>query len=163
MIHTIAYILSIVAVNYGFTVIPPILLPNGEMWAPLSLIVGFIFVVRDFAQREVGHKILLAMLAGGILSWLMASPSVALASVVAFAVSELLDWAIYSFTGCRFSKRILMSSAISTPLDSIVFLGMIGLFSLPNIIIMTTSKMVGAVFVFLLVRRREVMKVDRFA
>ena len=30
----------------------------------MALIVGFVFVVRDFAQREVGHRVLLAMLAG---------------------------------------------------------------------------------------------------
>jgi len=163
MVHTLVYILSIVAVNYGFTVVPLIPLPNGEMWPPMSLIVGFIFVVRDFAQREIGHKILLAMLAGGVLSWLMASPTIAVASVVAFAVSEIMDWAVYSFTGYRFSQRILLSSTISTPVDSVVFLAMIGLFSISNVIIMTVSKMIGAVVVFLLVRQREVMKISPLA
>lgn len=160
MIHILVYILSIVAVNYGFTVVPLIPLPNGEMWPPMSLIVGFIFVIRDFAQREIGHKILLAMLVGGVLSWFMASPEVAVASVVAFAVSELMDWAVYSFTGYRFSQRILLSSMISTPVDSVVFLGMMGLFSISNVIIMTLSKIIGAVVVFLLVRQREVVKIS---
>jgi queuosine precursor transporter len=163
MIHTIVYILSIVAVNYGFTIVPLIVLPNGEMWPPMSLIVGFIFVVRDFAQREIGHKILLAMLAGGVVSWFMASPEIAVASVVAFAVSEFMDWAVYSFTGYRFSQRIILSSMISTPVDSVVFLGMIGLFSISNVIIMTLSKMIGAIIVFLLVRQREAVKISPLA
>lgn len=163
MLHTIIYVLSIVAVNYGFTVVPLVHLPNGEMWPPMSLIVGFVFVVRDFAQREIGHKILIAMLIGGIISWFMATPEIAVASVVAFAVSEVMDWVIFSFTGYRFSQRILLSSMVSTPLDSAVFLGLIGLFSLSSVLIMTLSKMVGAIVVFMLVRRREVIKIRAIA
>ena len=53
--YTIVYIILIVAVNYGFTVVPLIEMPGGEKWPPLSLIVGFIFVARDFAQRESGY------------------------------------------------------------------------------------------------------------
>lgn len=160
MIHTITYVLSIVAVNYGFTVFPPMQLPTGHMWPPMSLAVGFIFVIRDFAQREVGHRILVAMLVGGIISWFMASPDVTVASVAAFAVSELLDWAVYSFTHYPFSQRILLSSIISTPIDSAVFLGMIGLFSLPGVILMTASKLVGAFVIFLLVRQREATQLN---
>lgn len=163
MINTVVYILSIVAVNYGFTIVPLVPLPNGEMWPPMSLIVGFIFVVRDFAQREIGHKILLAMLVGGVISWFMATPEVAIASVVAFFASELMDWLAYSFTGYRFSQRILLSSIVSTPVDSAIFLGMIGLFSFSSVIIMTASKMVGALIVFMLVRQRETVKFRQLA
>jgi queuosine precursor transporter len=160
MINTIVYVISIVAVNYGFTAVPLIPLPNGIMWPPMSLVVGFIFVVRDFAQREVGHNILFAMFIGGIISWFMATPEVAVASVTAFTISELVDWAVYSFTGYRFSQRILLSSAVSTPIDSAIFLGMIGLFSIPTVAVMTISKMVGALMVFWLVRRREVTELE---
>ena len=155
MISTITYVLSIVAANYGFTLFPLVQLPTGDMWPPMSLLVGFIFVVRDFAQREIGHKVLLAMIVGGVLSWFMASPEVAVASVTAFAVSELLDWGVYSFTRRPFSQRILISSAVSTPVDSAVFLAMIGLFSVSSVVIMTVSKMVGAAAVYWMVRRRE--------
>lgn len=163
MVHTLIYVLSIVAVNYGFSVVPLIPLPNGEMWPPMSLVVGFIFVVRDFAQREIGHKILLAMLAGGVISWFMANPAVAVASITAFAVSEFVDWAVFSFTGYRFSQRILLSSVVSTPIDSVVFLGMIGMFSISSVIIMTASKMLGALIVFLLARQRELVQVRPLA
>jgi hypothetical protein len=47
-------------------------------------LVGFVFVLRDFAQREVGHNIWWAMLAGCALSYCMASPFVAIASASAF-------------------------------------------------------------------------------
>ena len=47
--YTVLYIVLIVAVNSGFTVVPLVEFLGGEKWPPLSLLVGFIFVVRDFA------------------------------------------------------------------------------------------------------------------
>lgn len=149
------YVLTVVLVNFAFDKVPLLSLPGGEMWSPVSLIVGFTFVIRDYAQREIGHYVLLAMLTGGVISGLMASPAIALASVCAFLTGELVDWAVYTFTGRPFSQRVLLSSALSTPLDTVVFLGMIGLFSVPSLIMMTLSKMVGAIIVYNIARRRE--------
>jgi len=149
------YIALIVIVNYGFTVVPLVPLPDGTMWPPMSLAVGFIFVVRDFAQREIGHRVLLAMLIGATLSFFMASPFVAVASVAAFLVSELADWGVYTVTNKPLSQRIFYSSLIGTPLDSAVFLYLIGHFSLVGIIAMTASKMLGALAVWWMIRRRE--------
>jgi uncharacterized PurR-regulated membrane protein YhhQ (DUF165 family) len=153
--YTALYILLIVAVNYGFSVSPLVRLPDGTMWPPISLVVGFIFVARDFAQREIGHKVLLAMLAGATISYFMASPMIAVASAAAFLVSELVDWAIYSFTRRPLSQRILYSSALGAPVDSLVFLSGVGLLSTAGVVAMTASKMVGALIVWWLVRRRE--------
>ena len=144
---TALYILLIVAVNYGFSVVPPIDVPGGGKWPPMSIVVGLIFVARDFAQREIGHRVIIAMLIAGAISYLMADPFVAMASVAAFLVSEFCDWAVYSFTGKSLSERILLSSAISTPIDSIVFLGMIGHLGLTAVVLMTLSKMIGAWYV----------------
>lgn len=155
MKYALLYILSVVAVNCAFELVPPLALPGGEIWPPASLAVGFVFVIRDYAQREIGHYVLPAMLAGGVLSWLLASPGVALASVCAFFTSEMLDWAVYTFTGRPFSQRVLLSSALSTPVDSIVFLAMVGLFSWSSVLLMTLSKMAGALIVFFIARRRE--------
>ena len=149
------YILSVVLVNYAFDAVPLVHLPGGELWPPMSLLVGFVFVIRDYAQRDAGHWVLAAMLAGGALSWILVSPEIALASVSAFLFSEITDWAVYTFTRRPFSQRILLSSALSTPVDSLVFLSMTGLFSIPALLIMTVSKMVGALIVYCLVRRRE--------
>lgn len=147
MTWTLAYVAAIVAVNYGFSVVP--LVPIGsEMWPPVSLAVGLVFVLRDFAQREIGHRVWLAMLAGGGLSYLMADPYVAVASVAAFILSELADWAIYTFSRKPFAQRVLWSSLVSTPLDSAVFLYLIGHFSIVGVALMTLSKMVGALAVY---------------
>ena len=119
------------------------------------LIVGLVFVARDFAQREIGHRVIVAMAIAAVLSYYMANPYVAVASVVAFVISEGADWAIYSFTGRSFADRILISSVIATPLDSAVFLYMIGHISVVGVVLMTLSKMVGALIVWHLVRTRS--------
>ena len=155
MIYALLYIATVVLVNYAFDVVPMIALPGGELWSPVALVVGFVFVIRDYAQREIGHWVLPAMLIGGLVSWIMATPAIALASVCAFLTGELVDWAVYTFTGRPFSQRILLSSALSTPIDSVVFLGMLGMFSLPGVLIMSLSKMAGAVAVYFIARRRE--------
>jgi uncharacterized PurR-regulated membrane protein YhhQ (DUF165 family) len=152
---TALYVILIVAVNYGFTVVPLVALPGGEVWPPISLLVGFIFVARDYAQREIGHRVIIAMLAAGVLSYVMASPFIAVASVAAFLISEFADWAVYSFTGRSFSRRVLLSSAVGTPLDSAVFLSLIDQFSVIGVVAMTASKMLGALLVWWMIRRRE--------
>ena len=155
MIYALLYIVNIVALNWAFSYVPAFVLPGGIMWSPVALLVGFTFVIRDYAQREIGHKVLPAMLVGGIISWYMATPEIAVASMTAFMVGELADWAIYTFTGKPFSQRILLSSLVSTPLDSLVFLLLIDMFSPVMLITMTISKLVGAVAVFYIARRKE--------
>ncbi|CAK7020036.1 MAG: queuosine precursor transporter [Desulfovibrio sp.] len=155
MFYASLYVVSIVLVNWLFAVIPPVVLPGGEVWPPMSLLVGFIFVIRDFAQRAVGHKVLLAMMVGAGISYFMAGPEIALASMTAFVVSELLDWAVYSYTGRPFSQRIILSSVMSTPVDTAVFLYCINMLGVGSVLIMTLSKLAGAFVVFFLVRRRE--------
>ncbi len=151
---TALYIGLIVMVNWLFTVVPLVDMGGGEMWPPVALIVGLIFIVRDFAQRVVGHWVLAAMLIAAILSYFLADPFVAYASVAAFAISELADWLVYSFTKRPFAQRILLSSVLATPSDTVVFLGIMGWLSAPAVLAMTASKLVGALIVWYLVRNR---------
>lgn len=156
--YTALYIVLIVAVNYGFSVVPLLELPGGDKWPPLTLVVGFIFVLRDFAQREIGHSVILAMLAAAAISYFMADPYVALASLAAFLVSEFCDWAVYTFTKKPFAQRVLLSSALGTPVDSVIFLSMIGIASVQGVVLMTLSKMLGALAVWYLIRNRSAAK-----
>lgn len=149
------YIVLIVLVNWGFTVVPLVDLPGGDKWPPMSLVVGLVFVARDFAQREIGHRVIIAMLIAAALSYVMASPFVAVASLSAFLISEFADWAVYSFTRRPFGQRVLLSSLVGTPLDSVVFLAVIGHLSFAGAAAMTVSKMLGALVVWWMLRRRE--------
>jgi uncharacterized PurR-regulated membrane protein YhhQ (DUF165 family) len=148
MRNSILYLLAIIIANLGFTYIPMIPLPFGEMFAPMSLLVGFVFVLRDFAQRELGHRVFAVMAMGVVISYLLADPFVAVASAVAFAVSETVDWLIYTIYKKPLKQRILISSAVSTPLDSAVFMLMLGFFSWYGMLIMVASKMLGAVIIW---------------
>ena len=152
--YSISYIFLIVLVNWLFTVTPlvPIL---GTMFPPVSLLVGLIFVLRDFAQKEIGHRVIIAMLVGAVLSYFMSDPYVAIASLVAFLISESADWAIYTWTKKPLAQRILISSVISTPIDSAVFLAIIGHFSILAVVLMTLSKMIGALVVWKMVLNRD--------
>ncbi len=148
----LVYIVAIVAVNYGFSVVPMLPTPWGDMFPPMTFAVGLIFVLRDYAQRQVGHWVLAAMLVAGALSYIMADPFVAVASVTAFALAELTDWGVYSFTGRPFRQRVLISSAVSTPIDSAVFLSMIGAFSWSGMAAMFAAKMAAALIVWRIAR-----------
>ena len=54
-IATISYVLMIVLVNVGFAY-TPILHVLGEPVSLMDPVAGIIYLVRDFAQRELSHK-----------------------------------------------------------------------------------------------------------
>ena len=151
---TAAYIIAIVVVNWFFVVVPPLATPFGDLYLA-TLVVGAVFVLRDYAQREVGHKVLLATLAAGIITWFMTTPALAVASITAFAISEMADWAVFSFTGRPLQKRILISSLISVPLDSLAFLYLSGYLAPLSFTTETLSKVVGVAIVWMLLKLRE--------
>ena len=149
---TIAYIFSIVLINIGFIYVP--LIPFFDtMYPPMTLLVGLVFILRDYAQREVGHKVIMAMLVGALLSYFMADPFIAVASLVAFMVSETVDWGVYTITDKPLHQRILLSSFISTPIDSALFLYMLGQFSLLATVSMFVSKMLAAFIIWHFLRK----------
>ena len=90
------YIFGVVVVNILFSYVPMIQTSYGD-FSPVAILVGFIFVIRDYAQRATGHWVLVAMAIACLASYLMADPFVALASVLAFASSEIFSiWLIDS-------------------------------------------------------------------
>lgn len=154
MFYFVAYILAIVVVNILFSYVPLIELPeNLGMLSPVAFVVGAIFVLRDFAQRAVGHHILWGIIIGSILSYLMADPFVAVASVLAFSSSELMDWLFYTITKKPFYQRVWISSLLSTPVDTFVFLYWIDQMHIGTFILMILSKLVAAGIVWIYGRR----------
>lgn len=137
--YSALYLILMVLVNVGFAYVPLI-----HGWPPMSLAVGLVFVVRDLAQREIGHRVILLMLAGAALSYFMASPAIAFASCAAYLIGETVDWLAYTFVKRPLHDRVLISSAVGTPLDSAVFLLLIGHFSWFGVAAMAVSKMLGA-------------------
>jgi queuosine precursor transporter len=160
MFWTATYIVAIVLVNWLFVVVPPWATPLGDLYLA-NIVVGFVFVLRDYAQREVGHKVLLATLAAGILTWYMVDPALALASLAAFFISELADWAIYSFTKRPLQTRILVSSLVAVPLDTVTFQYLAQYLSPAAFSTEVVSKMIGVLIVWYLLRaRRQTLKLS---
>lgn len=150
---TISYIITIVFVNVLYSYLPYLTL-FGDSVTPADIIVGIIYIARDFAQREIGHRVLIAMVIGSVLSYLMAAPAVAFASVVAFSLGETIDWLVYTYTRKPLSERLLYSAALSAPVDSAVFLSLLGMFSVVEVTLMTLAKLLGVLLVWYLWRRR---------
>lgn len=157
---TFLYMALIPLVNWSFAHVPTVPMPDGGAWSPMAVVTGLVLVVRDFAQREIGHWIFVPLLIGIALSFAMAPPQIALASAAAFGVSELTDWAIFTFTKRPLSQRVLLSSGISAPLDSAVFwflasLAVAGVFTWSTVLTAIASKLAGCYVVYLLLKRRE--------
>jgi len=116
--------------------------------------------VRDFAQREIDHWVIAALVAGLALSFLTSDPAVAFASTCAFAVSELIDWAVFTFVKRPLSDRVVVSTAISSPIDSAVFYAIAattipGIFNIWSLATSVLSKLAGVFLVFVVMRQRE--------
>jgi len=144
---SLLYLISIVAVNAMFAHTGP------EIGA---IMVGSIFVMRDFVQREIGHKVLFVMLMACAISFFMASPIVATASLTAFLTAEFTDWGVYTALPLRFQHRVLFSSVLGVAVDTVIFLLMIGVPLWPTFAIAWASKMIAAVLVFVWYSKHEI-------
>lgn len=151
---TALYVASIVAVNWMFMAIPPWPTPLGDLYLA-TLVVGFVFVLRDYAQREAGHAVLAATVAGGVLTWFIVEPAIAVASVTAFMLSEMVDWGVYSFLRRPLSQRILISSLIAVPLDTLAFQYLAGYLTPAAFLTEIASKAVGVLLVWYLLHLRD--------
>ena len=146
--NSLIYIGSIITLNLAFEYIPPVVLFDGTIWSIGSILAGAIFITRDYAQKEVGHvKVLGLMVVAGAISYLMASPFVAIASVTAFAISELCDYLVYTLKKGTFKQKVLWSGLISVPVDTIVFLSVISQLSWFSFVVMTLSKFIALAWV----------------
>lgn len=150
MKYSIIYILCVVGINLAFSYIPPVFLSDGTIWSVGSVVAGAVFVARDYAQREVGHRLVVVlMFVAAAVSYLMAAPFVALASVMAFGVSEVIDYLTYTLSKLEFKKRVALSSLLSVPVDTFVFLHIIDSISLISFMTMTISKLAVVAFLFM--------------
>ncbi|MFQ6572359.1 VUT family protein [Pseudomonas sp. UM16] len=143
----IAYISSVVLINYAFSSAPHL----DVIWSAWG---GLVFILRDMVQTRFGHGALVAMLVALVLSYVTSEPAIALASATAFAVSELIDWLVFSITKRPLHDRLWLSSALSIPIDTLIFFGMIGALTPAVVGTALASKFVGVTAVWLIMAWR---------
>ncbi|MBH3429376.1 MAG: VUT family protein [Pseudomonas sp.] len=143
----IAYISSVVLINYAFSSAPHL----DVIWSAWG---GLVFILRDMVQTRFGHGALIAMLVALALSYITSEPAIALASATAFAVSELIDWLVFSITRRPLHDRLWLSSALSIPVDTFIFFGMIGALTPAVVGTALASKFAGVTAVWLIMAWR---------
>jgi len=131
--YLIAYFLTIPAANwmignFGSVCQPnnPCLIPVGfDIMAPSGvLMIGLALVLRDLVQRRLGKVwVIGAIIVGAVLSAIIAPPALVLASTIAFLVSELADFAVYTpLQRKRLILAVFLSGIVGLIIDSLIFL-----------------------------------------
>jgi uncharacterized PurR-regulated membrane protein YhhQ (DUF165 family) len=123
LIFSALFVASIVAANVVLTLfgVQPV---GFGLQAPSAVFVaGLAFVFRDYLHRAGGTRAVLAAIAVGAAVSAIVSPQLALASAVAFGVSELVDLAVFSRFGRHgFTRAAVASNVVGILVDSLLFL-----------------------------------------
>lgn len=119
----VAFIGTIVVANWAVERYGVVPVGFGLMAPAAVYFVGLAFTLRDLVHDQLGRLGVLAAIAiGGAVSALV-SPAFAVASAVAFLLSELADFAIYSPLRDRhWLGAVALSNVVGLVLDSVVFL-----------------------------------------
>lgn len=85
--------------------------------------IGPALVFRDLIQWTLGkYASLMALAFGALMSYAIANAHIATASAVAFGISELADFALFTWIAPRWSRAVLAGGIAGALLDSAVFL-----------------------------------------
>ncbi len=114
------YLLSILLGNafviwFGIVTIAGLTFPAGVVW------IGLTFSFRDFVQRYWGDWATWGWMIAASAITLFFNRDIALASMMAFFVSEGLDWFFFRILKRSLVSKIIWSNLVSCPVDSLVF------------------------------------------
>jgi queuosine precursor transporter len=129
----IGFLATIPAANYLIGNVGTVCVPNGPCLVPVGfgleapsgvLMIGIALVLRDAVHRTLGARAALVAIAlGGLASWWIAPPYLVIASVTAFLLAELADFAVYApLARKRLALAVLLSGIVGSVVDSAVFL-----------------------------------------
>ena len=140
---------NILVHTFGIVKIGPLMFPAG------AVMIGLTFSFRDMVQQRYGkwQCWIWMFVASGIT--LLFNPQLALASVSAFLIAEFIDWAIFTFTGGTFQRRLILSNLIGTPVDSFVFVTLAFGFYWPAIWGQTLIKFASSLLVLFFIKNTK--------
>lgn len=123
-----AYIGSILAANWMTATFGLIGIGFGLAVTAGTFAAGASLMLRDGVQLTAGRTAAWGAIAVGVvLSYFLASPGLAVASAFAFAASEAADQFVFSpLRRSNLALAVLISSAISAPIDTVLFLWISG-------------------------------------
>lgn len=118
----------ILAANYVTTRYGMIPVGFGLVATAGTYFAGMTFILRDALQDAAGKRWTLAAIAAGTaLSFLVSDPFIALASAVAFVLSEVADLAVYTPLRKRgYIRAAIASNIVGAIVDTIAFLWIAG-------------------------------------
>lgn len=161
-VAAVGYVGTVVAANWAirrFGVVPVgfgLTAPAGVYFVSVAL------VFRDYVQWALGKAVMLAALITGVaVSYTVAGPGLATASAAAFLLSELVDFALFTWVAPRWASAVLIGGLVGALLDSVVFLHLAyGSFAyLPGQLLGKGYGVVAAALVIAVVRRRRAGRV----
>lgn len=121
-----SYLGTIVAANWAITRFGAVPVGFGLLAPAGVYFAGLAFTLRDLLHEAAGTVwVVLAIAAGAGLSFVVASPALALASAAAFGLSELADLGVYSpLRRRRWLVAVAASNAVGLVVDSVLFLSL---------------------------------------
>jgi uncharacterized PurR-regulated membrane protein YhhQ (DUF165 family) len=133
IVFLLLFALTIPAANWLIGHAGTCCVPDGPCLVPVApgfmapsgvTMIGLALVLRDLVQRRLGIQVAAAaILAGSLISALLAPPSLVLASAAAFLLSEMADLGIYTpLARRRLVLAVFASSTAGLVVDSVVFL-----------------------------------------
>ena len=122
------YIGTIVLANICTVTFGLVPIGFGLMVTAGTFAAGFALIARDAVQVKSGKAIvLIAIVLGAAISAITSNPSIAVASGIAFLVSELVDFAVFTPLKAKsLAGAVVTSSVISAPVDTVLFLQLAG-------------------------------------
>jgi hypothetical protein len=117
------FIATIFAANWAIVEFGPVGVGFG-LTAPAGVyFAGLAFTFRDVVHRQLGRRFVIAAIVAGGLVTLLVSTTFAVASAVAFLVSELADFAVYEPARRRgWLPAVALSNLAGLSVDSVLFL-----------------------------------------
>lgn len=118
-----AFIATVWLANYLIVTVGIVHVGFGLMAPAGVYAAGLAFTLRDIVQRTLGRDVVvLCIITGAAVSYLIA-PAFAFASAVAFLVSELADFAIYTpLSKKTWAGAVTLSNTVGAMVDSFLFL-----------------------------------------
>ena len=120
----VAYLGTIVAANWAITHYGMVPVGFGLLAPAGVYIAGLAFTLRDLLHETAGRwPVIAAVVAGASISFWVADPRLAVASGVAFLLSELADLAVYEpLRKRRWLLAVAASNTVGLVVDSVLFL-----------------------------------------